>query len=226
VNHSHGHDHEYDFEASPGLPEPLPAREKILWQGAPQWRAMAWHVFHVRKIALYFGLMWLWQAAYLWERGSELTDMVQALSISASLAVMGLGLLLGSAWMSARNALYTITDRRVVMRYGIALTLTYNLPFARIDAADVRLWNTQGVGDISLQLNRSDRIGWVHLWPHNRPWHMKHPQPSLRCVANASEAGRVLAQAWTEVRASTLAVSSPVPAQPAAHARNAQTQWA
>jgi len=36
VNHSHGHEHEYDFEASPGLPEPLPAREKILWQGAPQ----------------------------------------------------------------------------------------------------------------------------------------------------------------------------------------------
>ena len=218
--------HEHEWEAAPGLPSALPAGERVVWQGAPDWKRLAIHAFHVRKIALYFGLMWLWQAAYLWERGGELTDMVQALSISASLAVMGLGLLLGSAWMSARNALYTITDRRVVMRYGIALTLTYNLPFARIDAADVRLWNIQGVGDISLQLNRSDRIGWVHLWPHNRPWHMKHPQPSLRCVANASEAGRVLAQAWTAVRASTLAVSSPVPAQPAAHARNAQTHWA
>jgi hypothetical protein len=156
--------------------------------------------------------------------------MVQALSISAALAVMGLGLLLGSAWMSARNALYTITDRRVVMRYGIALTLTYNLPFARIDAADVRLWNTQGVGDISLQLNRSDRIGWVHLWPHNRPWHMKHPQPSLRCVAQASEAGRVLAQAWSAVRATPLTPSSATPNTPTSSAlgpgSGTQTQWA
>jgi hypothetical protein len=162
----------------------------------------------------------------LWERGSELTDMVQALSISASLAVMGLGLLLGSAWMSARNALYTITDRRVVMRYGIALTLTYNLPFARIDAADVRLWNTQGVGDISLQLNRSDRIGWVHLWPHNRPWHMKHPQPSLRCVANASEAGRVLAQAWSVLRNSPMAAPSATTTPANSTPQGVQTQWA
>jgi hypothetical protein len=142
---------------------------------------------------------------------------------------MGLALLLGSAWMSARNALYTITDRRVVMRYGIALTLTYNLPFTRIDAADVRLWNDQGVGDISLQLNRSDRIGWVHLWPHNRPWHMKHPQPSLRCVAQASEAGRVLAQAWSAVRATAL-TSSATPSTPSSSAvgpgTGTQTQWA
>ena len=151
---------------------------------------------------------------------------MQSLSISASLAVMGLGLLLGSAWMSARNALYTITDRRVVMRYGIALTLTYNLPYARIDAADVRLWNDQGVGDISLQLNRSDRIGWVHLWPHNRPWHMKHPQPSLRCVPQASEAGRVLAQAWSVLRDSPM--TAPATDRTPAHhnAPGVQTQWA
>ena len=226
MNHSHGHEHEYDFEASPGLPEPLPAREKILWQGAPQWRAMAWHVFHVRKVALYFAAMWLWQAAYLWEQGGDTSAMVQSLSISASLAVMGLGLLLGSAWMSARNALYTITDRRVVMRYGIALTLTYNLPFARIDAADVRLWNNQGVGDISLQLNRSDRIGWVHLWPHNRPWHMKHPQPSLRCVANASEAGRVLAQAWSVLRNSPMAAPAATLTPANSTPQGVQTQWA
>jgi len=152
--------------------------------------------------------------------------MVQALSISASLALMGLGLLLGSAWMSARNAFYTITDRRVVMRYGIALTLTYNLPFARIDAADVRVWNTQGVGDISLQLNPSDHIGWVHLWPHNRPWHMKHPQPSLRCVANATEAGRILAQAWSVLRNSPMAAPAATLTPANSTPQGVQTQWA
>lgn len=226
MSHSHGHAHEYDFEASPGLPEPLPAREKILWQAAPQWRAMARHVFHVRKVALYFGAMWLWQAAHLWQQGSDVTAMVQALAISAALAGMGLSLLLGCAWMSARNALYTITDRRVVMRYGIVLTLTYNLPFERIDAADVRVWNAQGVGDISLQLNRADHIAWVHLWPHNRPWHLQHPQPSLRCVAQASEAGRVLAQAWSVVRESPMTVPAATQAHVPHNAPGVQTQWA
>ena len=46
--------HEHEFEAAPGLPEPLPAGERILWQGAPDWRALAVHVFHVRKLAAYF----------------------------------------------------------------------------------------------------------------------------------------------------------------------------
>ncbi|MEY3475503.1 MAG: hypothetical protein RL087_1961, partial [Pseudomonadota bacterium] len=31
--------HEHEFEAAPGLPAPLPVGERILWQGAPQWRA-------------------------------------------------------------------------------------------------------------------------------------------------------------------------------------------
>ena len=36
---------EHEFEAALGLPEPLPAGETILWQGAPSWTAMAKHVF-------------------------------------------------------------------------------------------------------------------------------------------------------------------------------------
>ena len=42
------------------------------------------------------------------------------------------------AWLSARNTVYTITDRRVVMRIGIVLTLTFNLPFKRIAAAGLQ----------------------------------------------------------------------------------------
>ena len=57
---------------------------------------MAWHVFHVRKVALYFGLMWLWQAAYLWERGGEFAAMVQALFAMAKLSVEVMVLLFGT----------------------------------------------------------------------------------------------------------------------------------
>ncbi len=41
------------------------------------------------------------------------------------------------AWLSARSTVYTLTDRRMVMRMGIVLTVTFNLPFKRIAAADM-----------------------------------------------------------------------------------------
>ena len=53
--------HEHEWEAEPGLPEALPADEHILWQGRPDWAALAVHAFHVRKVALYFALMMVWQ---------------------------------------------------------------------------------------------------------------------------------------------------------------------
>ena len=34
---------------------------------------------------------------------------------------------------AARTTLYTLTDRRVVMRIGIVLTVAYNLPLVRIE---------------------------------------------------------------------------------------------
>ena len=38
-----------------GLPERLPDGERLLWQGAPDWRALARQAFHVRGLAIYFG---------------------------------------------------------------------------------------------------------------------------------------------------------------------------
>ena len=46
---------EYATEPVKGLPELLPTGERMLWQGQPSWRALAIRVFHVRKIAIYFG---------------------------------------------------------------------------------------------------------------------------------------------------------------------------
>ena len=52
---------EHEFEPVHGLPEELPAGEEILWQGAPDWRAFAMHVFHVRAIALYGAILCAWR---------------------------------------------------------------------------------------------------------------------------------------------------------------------
>ena len=49
---SHGHEHE--LEPQFGLPEPLPQGERILWQGSPDFAALARSAFHVRMLAVYF----------------------------------------------------------------------------------------------------------------------------------------------------------------------------
>ena len=116
--------HEHEFEAAPGLPEPLPADERLLWQGPPQWRQVALHVFHVRTLAWYFAAMMLLQATYL--LGEPERNLFKPLLLSFLLSVISLGILSLMAWLTASTAMYTLTNKRVVMRIGIVLTLTFN----------------------------------------------------------------------------------------------------
>jgi hypothetical protein len=46
-----------------GVDAPLPPGERVRWEGAPEWRSLAVHVFHVRKLAIYFALLLAWRAA-------------------------------------------------------------------------------------------------------------------------------------------------------------------
>jgi hypothetical protein len=101
------------------------------------------------------------------------------------------------AWFTARTTVYTVTSKRVVMRLGIVLTVSFNLPFKQIASADVRVLK-DGFGDITLALQGSDSIAWVHLWPSVRPWRISKPEPTLRAVPNVQVVSDKLRQAWTQ----------------------------
>ena len=202
--------HEHEFEAAPGLPEALPAGEHILWQGSPDWKLLASEAFHVRRLGIYFALMIALQALLSWDGHQSLRANLGPLTISAALAVIALGLLALTAWMSASTTMYTLTNKRIVMRIGIVLTLSFNLPLRWIRAAHAKpLW--QGSGDIALELKGEDRIAYLHLWPHARAWHIRQPQPALRCLPDAERVGQLLHKAWQE-RQSEIAESSLFPA--------------
>lgn len=211
--------HEHEWEAAPGLPSALPKGERVVWQGAPDWRSLAVHAFHVRKIGIYFALMLALQALNLtapdngigWKPLAEVEW--KALVVAASLYGLALSLLLTLAWLSARSTLYTLTNKRVVMRIGIVLTLTFNLPFKRIAGASLKP-QTAGMGDIALSLNTEDRIGWFHLWPHQRAWHINKPQPTLRCVPEGAQVGKQLLELWRAELNSEGLRTSPASAAP------------
>ncbi len=202
---------EHEFEAQYGLPERLPSTEHIVWQGAPNWKAMARHVFHVDKVALYFAAMLLWRFAAAMNDGASLAEALATLTWLVPLCTLAVGLLMLLGWLSARTTAYTLTNRRVVMRIGIVLTVTYNLPLRCIESADLRA-GANGPGDITLALEPATRIAWLQLWPHVRPWRVNRTQPMLRGLDAAAEVAGLLQQAWCEVNGA--AASNPAAAAP------------
>jgi hypothetical protein len=180
---SGGHHDDYQVEPIPGLPEKLPAGEHILWQGAPRWWDMAQRAFHVRAVGAYFALLMLWRVWSRLQQGGP-HDALMSLASLLPLAMIGLGLLLLLAWLSSRTTVYTLTNRRLVMRIGIALPMAINIPFSVIRAAAVRL-SADGSGDILLTLAEGHRIPYSNLWPHVRPWRLNRPEPLVRNIADA-----------------------------------------
>lgn len=210
---SHGHD---DFASEPvrGLPERLPADEKILWQGSPDWKSLAGSAFHLRSLIIYASLMVGWRAVSVAYDGGTTMEVLKAAGILAVLIGGALGTLAFLAWMTARDTVYTITDKRVVMRIGIALTLTIQIPFTRIASADVRLYRN-GTGNIALHLMRTNRMSLFVLWPHARPWRIAQPEPMFRALPDAAQVAEILSGALAQA----LAEEKPAP-QPAPIAAN------
>jgi hypothetical protein len=185
---------EHDDEAAPGLPAPLPAGERLIWRGAPDWRVLARRSFHLGKLTAYFGVLVAWRfVSTLADTGSAGTALAATLW-TLPLAALALGLIALLSWLIASNTVYTLTDRRVVMRVGVVLTVTFNLPLRRIEAARLHPM-AGGAGDIALLLHPADRIGYIHLWPHARPWHFARTEPMLRALPDAAAVAGLLTQA-------------------------------
>ncbi len=189
---------EYETEPIPGLPGYLPAGEAILWQGSPVWTSIARHVFHAVPVALYFTALigWRFVTAY-----SDGTDMSGPIAPALWIAVAGaacLGLIVLLSRLTARTTIYTITNKRLVMRYGIAMPMCVNLPFTQIMSAGLHTYGDT-TGDVALTINSDGRLAYFHLWPHARPWHVNQTQPMMRALADPAAVANVLTKALANV---------------------------
>lgn len=176
---------EYDHEPIRGLPGDLPAGEEILWQGSPEWRTFARSALYSRFIAGYFAVLAIAGIASGSMFGA-VTSVVAGVIVHALLALF--------AVLVGRTTVYTITNRRVVLRIGIALNKCINLPLAQIASANMRP-QPAGHGDIALTLLGKHSLGYAVLWPHARPMHLAKPQPMLRALPDAAQVAGILARA-------------------------------
>lgn len=187
---------EIELDALPGLPSSeLPPGEQILWQGRPQWRTLAREAFKIRWIALYFAVFLVARLVSVLSgdqsQEGALQLLVMTLLFGTCLAVCAL-----MAWLQARSAIYTITTHRVVMQVGAACPITWNLPFQQLAAADLTV-RGEDDGDVSLRLTGSNRVAWLHFWPHARRGRRLEARPTLRGIA---EPRRVAAKLEEAVR--------------------------
>jgi hypothetical protein len=194
---------EHDWEPVRGLPGRLPAGEHILWQGSPDWRVLARTVFHVRMVGMYFLILIAAAIAAQSWTGAAATALA---------AGLGLGLLAILAFATAQTTIYTLTNRRVVLRIGIAMPKCFNFPLKLVEAADLRPL-AGGHGDIALRMQGDGRIGYVFLWPHARPWRLKAPEPMLRAIPDAEAVAARLARACGAL--APVALAAPAPAEDA-----------
>jgi hypothetical protein len=180
---------EHDIEPIRGLPGDLPPGEAVLWQGAPDAWVFARSALGARWIGGYFALLVGWALVGGTPIGALLT---------AGFGVLAMGLVYGFALLVARTTVYTITNRRVVLRIGVALSKCINLPLVKLGGADLRKLGA-GYGDIALSIEGQSMLGYAILWPHARPFRLAKPQPMLRALPDAAEAAGILARATAAV---------------------------
>ena len=194
---------EHDSEPVHGLPERPPAGETVLWQGSPQWRVLARRAFHIRVVAAYLAMLWLWLVASSLSGGqATLLWRAEMLAGNLALALTALGLIALFFFLLESTKIYTITNRRLVIRFGIALPLTVNVPFAMVAGAGVTA-GKDGSGDIAVSLLPARRVSYFIMWPHARPWKLARTEPMLRGLPDAVRAAQILSRALAASAAQT-----------------------
>ena len=184
-----------DFAPEPvlGLPETPPEGERILWQGRPDWWMLSRDSLSLGWVGGYFALLAVWRFVSV----SDLMPLGQALGATLPYVIMGgvaIALLMLVGYVQARATVYTVTNRRIAMRIGAALTITLNLPYTQLGSADLAL-HRDGTGNVALSLLGESRLSYLVCWPHVRPWYMKRTQPTLRCIPDAARVAELIADA-------------------------------
>ena len=178
------------------LPAPLPVGERVIWQGKPSFKGLALRTFHIREVAVYFGLLLIWRLWSNWSHGVPAGEAATSALWLIVPAISAIAVLAGLAWLFRRAACYTITSKRILFQFGVALPMTMNIPLSKIANAALKTFS-DGSGNIPLKLSDSGRVSYLLLWPHIRPWRLRVSEPMLNSVPDAAKVAAKLAEALT-----------------------------
>lgn len=180
-----------------GVSEPLPPGERILWEGAPDARALAKHLFFIRPLSIYLTAMVAWWVfVNRAEAGTETFWATLGIEVLLSAGIIVAALFFARA--IAKGTTYAVTDQRLVMRFGVIFPLTINIPLRYVQGASARQFS-DGTGQIAVELGKKESLAWIVLFPHVRPWRFQNPEPLLRGLKDPVKVGEVLRTAVLNV---------------------------
>lgn len=183
------------------LPADIPPGERVLWFGRPEATSLWRRGYRADWVAAWFGVMTVWNFVSGASDSGAFVGFVWAIR-TLGVGAAALAIFAFLAWLSARTTLYVLTERRVVIKTGIALPIFYNVPFKQIGSASLRMF-ADGTGDVPVALIDGQRIPYLALWPSARPMRFTSPEPALRCIANAREVAETLGRALSAAAGET-----------------------
>lgn len=201
---------EHEGEPIRGLPGRLPEGEHILWQGEPNWRVLSRTAMRAHWVAIYFGGLALWNLAAGVAQGASVASVLTSIGWTLAVGAVAVGLLVGYAALVARTTVYTLTNKRFVLRHGVALSKCFNIPYRAIGSAAVKV-DAKGFGDIPIGLADGARIAYPHLWPHVRPFTVMNPQPMMRALPDVASVAERLS---LQLQLAASAADKPFAAEP------------
>jgi len=193
------------------LPADIPAGERVLWFGKPETISLWRRGYRADWVAAWFGVMTVWNFVSTTVDSGAFAGFVASLN-TLGFACVALAILSFLAWLSARTSLYVITERRIVIKSGIALPIFFNVPFKQIGAANVRAFADR-TGDVTVALVDNQRIPYLALWPSARPLRFTRIEPALRSIPQPRQVADTLARALAEASGQATAAAGGAPAK-------------
>ena len=170
----------------------IPEGEIVCWVGRPYWISLGFNVFGIKYLLLYFIISAFYaisQIELVFSFRAFIGEYISFI-ISGIIASVILFLL---AYFAAQHTCYVITEKRLVIRTGIALVFLLNVPLKNVISIDKQSL-FRGYGNLSFKPQSKKRIPYSSCWPSVRGSSFLKPIPTFRSIANIEEIGRIVGE--------------------------------
>ena len=178
------------FEAPKNILDAIPNGESILWKGRPSLWGFSWNLFGLKWITLYLSMLSIVSVARFYASDFYTAFYVDFLPFFLS-GIFASIILIGLAATQTYSTVYIITENRVIIKTGAALSFLISMPFKKIKEVNLQKRGAS-IGTISFELLSEKRVPYISCWPSVRPWKFKRTQPAFSCIGSVDEVATIL----------------------------------
>lgn len=178
------------FEAPKNILDAIPNGESILWKGRPSLWGFSWNLFGLKWITLYLSILSIVSVARFFASDFYTAFYVDFLPFFLS-GIFASIILICLAATQTYSTVYIITENRLIIKTGAALSFLISMPFKKIKEVNLQKRGAS-IGTISFELLSEKRVPYISCWPSVRPWKFKRTQPAFSCIGSVDEVATIL----------------------------------